>query len=439
MNEGSSSPGIGRLTTMQGTALYVSAVLGTGVITLPAIAAGIAGPASLLAWLLLAVVSAPLATTFAALGARYGDAGGVSTYVRRAFGARLAAVVGWCFYLAVPPGTAAAAIFCGFYVESAVGGGDTTVFVTAALLVVTATVTNVVGLKLVGPVQLMLSGLLCTLLVLAIATSLPRATITNLQPFTPHGWLAVGPAAAALVWSFVGWEAITHLTGEFRNPKRDVQRATWAAITVVGSLYLLLAFAVVAVLGPAASRSEAPLSELMALSLGDQARPLAAGAAILLTLGSITVYIAGAAKLGSALGSHGALPVWLARGSEAGQVPRRSLSVVTALTFLALLAVAATSIGTRPLLLLTNSSLVLVYVLGTAAAARLLPRRTNGHRAAMLSFVAVVLLLIVSGRYLFWPIGVASFALVYLRFQQRRKPAAADHRVDEVELDNKPG
>jgi len=424
MNEGGSAQGSGRLTAIQGTALYVSAVLGTGVITLPALAAGIAGPASLLAWLLLAILSAPLATTFAALGARYGDAGGVSTYVRRAFGARPAAVVGWCFYLAVPPGTAAAAIFCGYYVESAAGGGGTTVLLTAVLLVVIATVTNVVGLKLVGPVQLLLSGLLCALLVLAIVLSLPHATTTNLQPFAPHGWLAIGPAAAALVWSFVGWEAITHLSGEFRNPGRDVQRATWAAITVVGSLYLLLAFAVVAVLGPAASHSDAPLGELMALSLGDQARPFAAGAAVLLTLGSITAYIAGAANLGSALGAHGALPSWLARGNAAGQVPRRSLGVVTALTFLALLVVAATDIGTRPLLLLTNSSLVMVYVLGTAAAVRLLPRRTSGHRAAMLSLVAVVLLLIVSGRYLFWPIGVASAALMYLRFQQVRKPVA---------------
>ena len=61
--------------------------LGTGVIALPALAAEIAGPASLLAWVALIVLSAPLAVTFAALGARYPDAGGVSTYVRTAFGA----------------------------------------------------------------------------------------------------------------------------------------------------------------------------------------------------------------------------------------------------------------------------------------------------------------------------------------------------------------
>ncbi|NUP33626.1 MAG: amino acid permease, partial [Streptomycetaceae bacterium] len=39
------------LTALQGTAMYIGAVLGTGVIALPALAADAAGPASLLAWL----------------------------------------------------------------------------------------------------------------------------------------------------------------------------------------------------------------------------------------------------------------------------------------------------------------------------------------------------------------------------------------------------
>jgi amino acid efflux transporter len=59
------------------------------------------------------ILSVPLAGTFAALGARYPDAGGVSTYVRYAFGPRAAAVVGWCFYFAIPAGASAAAMFGG--------------------------------------------------------------------------------------------------------------------------------------------------------------------------------------------------------------------------------------------------------------------------------------------------------------------------------------
>src|SRR3990170_1308391 len=76
--------------------------------TAPARAAEGAAPASLVAWATLVLLSAPLAGAFAALGARHPDAGGVSTYARLAFGERAAAMVGWCFYFAIPTGAPAA-------------------------------------------------------------------------------------------------------------------------------------------------------------------------------------------------------------------------------------------------------------------------------------------------------------------------------------------
>jgi hypothetical protein len=87
-----------RLGTVQGTALFVGAVLGPGVLTLPHLAAAAAGPASILAWAALLALSVPVALTFASLGARYADGGGVATFAGRAFGPRIAVVVGWWFY-----------------------------------------------------------------------------------------------------------------------------------------------------------------------------------------------------------------------------------------------------------------------------------------------------------------------------------------------------
>src|SRR3954451_2423712 len=77
----------GHLDVPQGAALTIGAVLGTGVISLPALASDAAGAASLLAWLGLPRPSIPLTSTFAALGSRNPDGGGVSTYARQAFGA----------------------------------------------------------------------------------------------------------------------------------------------------------------------------------------------------------------------------------------------------------------------------------------------------------------------------------------------------------------
>ncbi|MGV4988764.1 APC family permease [Streptomyces sp. NRAIS4] len=417
---------VGSLTVWQGAALYVGAVLGTGVIGLPALATRAAGPASLLAWLGLVLLSVPLAATFAALGARYPDGGGVSTYVRHAFGARAAAVVGWCFYFAVPAGAPAAGMFAGAYVSGALGGGRRTVVVTGAVLLILVSVANGFGVTVSGRLQLALAVLLVALLLAAVVAALPHAHLRNLHPFAPHGWAAVGSAAALLVWSFAGWEAITHLAADFRRPARDLPRAAAVAVAVVGLLYLAVAVTSVLVLGPAAGTSDAPLAELLALGIGGTVHVLAAAAALLLTLGTMNAYFAGAAKLGAALGRDGALPAWLARGGSVGEVPRRSLAVVSGLSGLALAATAVVDVGPQPLVLLTTGSFVSVYALGTAAALRLLPRGSLPHRCALLALVAVAALLVMTGWYLLWPLVVTAGALCYLRRRRSTHPVRPD-------------
>jgi amino acid efflux transporter len=408
------------LTWLQGTALYIGAVLGTGVIALPALAANTAGPASLLAWVALILLSIPLAATFSALGARYPDAGGISTCVQLAFGSYPAAVVGWCFLLAVPVGGPAAAIFAGAYVQAAIGGGTATVMITAFALVLGIAAINAFGVTMSGRIQVLVAGLLVMFLLAAVCTSLPHARPENLHPFAPHGWLAVGSAAGLLVWSFAGWEAITYLAAEFRQPARDMPKAAAAAVVVIGILYFAVAAATILVLGPRASATAAPLALLLAIGFGGQVKMLAAVVALLLTAGTMNAYFAGAAKLGAALGRDGALPLWFARGSEAGGIPRRSLLSLTGLTLIMLIALELAHLRVEALVLMTTGAFVVVYILGTAAALRLLEGGTWGRRAAFLALVFDILLLATTGAYILWSVGVAVCAVIYLFLARKR-------------------
>jgi len=411
-----------RLSVSQGAAVSVGAVLGTGVISLPALGAQVAGPASLVAWLALVLLSVPLAMTFAALGARYPDAGGVSTYLRRAFGDRSAGLVGWCFYFAIPVGAPAAGFMGGAYVAAAFGGGTRTVLLTTAALIATVTVMNAFGLRISGRVQLILACVLVTLLLVATITALPHARLSNLEPFAPQGLAAVAPAAAVLVWGFAGWEAMTSLAGEFRNPARDVPRATVIALVVVSVLYLAIATTSLATLGPATATTEAPLAELLALGVGGgSVKIVTAVIALLLTLGAMNAYFAGGAKLGAALARDGALPTWFARGSSAGEVPRRSLAGVAVLAGTALAVAATFGLDTQQLVLLTTGAFVIVYVLGSAAAVRLLPRGSWSRRAAVVALISSLALLATVGPALLWPLGVAALALIYLWLRGRRR------------------
>lgn len=403
----------GGLSRAQGTALCVGAVLGTGVISMPALAASVAGPASLLAWLALILLSAPLAWTFAALGARYPDGGGVSTYVRLAFGPRAAAAVGWCFYFAVPLGALPAAAFAGGYVAGVVGGGRVTVLATFVFVMGVVFTMNWYGLRISGRVQLYLAGTLAVLLLITVVAALPHARLANLTPFAPHGWTGVGAAAAILVWGFAGWEAVSSLSGEYRNPRRDVPRATAAAVLIVGVLYLAVAATSVLVLGPAAGSSPAPLADLLEVGVGGPVRPLVAVVAVLLTIGAVNAYLAGASRLGVALTRDGALP------ARVVGTPRRSLAFVT----VGGLGAALLPLDLHTAMLLVTGCFTLVYVLGTAAALKLLPAGWS-RRGAGVAFAAVLALLVLNGAPALLGLGVAAGAVLYVSCRTAPKIAS---------------
>ena len=402
-----------RLTVPQGTALSVGAVLGTGVISMPALAAGVAGPASLVAWLALIVLSAPLALTFAALGARHPDGGGVSTYVRLAFGARAAAAVGWIFYFAVPLGAPAAAAFAGGYVAGVLGGGRTTVLGTFLLVMAVVFTMNWFGLRISGRAQLILAGTLAALLLVTVITALPHADPGNLRPFAPHGLAGIGAAAAILVWGFAGWEAVSSLSGDYRDPRRDVPRATVIAVVVVGVLYLSVAATSVLVLGPALGASQAPLADLLAAGVGGPVREITAVVAVLLTIGAVNAYLAGASRLGVALARDGALP------ARVVGTPRKSLAFVTAGGLLSVLV----PFDFHTMMLLVTGCFTLVYVLGTAAAVRLLP--TGWARvAAGFALAAVTGLLWLNGAPALLSLCFAAGGVAYYSWRNRAAKTA---------------
>lgn len=143
-------------------------------------------------------------------------------------------MVGWCFFSAVPPGTTASALLAGSCVADAIGGGRLTQVATALVLMALVFSTNWAGLRASGRAQCVLAGLLVLLVLAAVAVSAPLADLANLEPFAPHGWTAIGPVAALLVWSFAGWEAIAHLAQEFGKPQRDLPRGRGVAAPVGG-------------------------------------------------------------------------------------------------------------------------------------------------------------------------------------------------------------
>lgn len=402
----------GRLGLVQASALYVAAVLGTGILVLPSLAVVKAGPASILAVVAVLLLSIPLAGTFAVLASRFPDSGGVASYVRRALGPTAARMAGYWFFFGVCVGTPVVATLGAQYVVSIFGGPREVVVIVAVLILVPPFVSNAFGLRVSGVVQLVLTGALVGIVVLVIALASPAADAANFTPFMPHGWGGVGAAVSLFVWAFAGWEAVTHIAGEFRNPRRTIPLATAIAIVVVGAAYLALQVVTIAVLGNSAAASIVPLVDLVATTTPQGGPAIVAAIATVVAVGVLNAYLGAFAKLGAALGRDGDLPRWLARGAESGGIPRRALVVVGVLAAGYLTALVVNDLDLTPFILIHTSCMVAVYALGMIAAVRLLDRYSLGWWFAVVSVVLVAGLVVLAGPNLLVPAVLAAAALL---------------------------
>jgi amino acid efflux transporter len=411
----------GRLGLGSASALYIAAVLGTGILALPGLAADAAGPASIVAVTVVFLLSIPLAGTFAALAARFPDAGGVATFVRLALGPTAARMSGYWFFFGVSFGAPVVAILGGEYIVAALGLSRTFVPVVALGFLVVPLGVNVVGLRLTGRIQLVLTALLLTVVVAVVTVSMPAIEPARFTPFLPHGWAGVGLAISLFVWAFAGWEAVTHIAGEFRNPRRVIPVATAIAVVVVGVSYLALQIVTVGVRATTTAGSTVPLIDLVAVTVPGIGPIVVAVISAVVVFGVLNAYIPAFSNLAASLARDGHLPRWFAVGAEPGAVPRRALALwaVVALCYFSIAVV--TGLELEPFVLIHTSSMVAVYALGMVAAVRLLQRFTLGWWMAVISVVLVAGLLLLAGIHLLIPAALA-VAAVIVSIARSRQP-----------------
>lgn len=420
----------GRIGLPSASALYIAAVLGTGILALPGLAADAAGPASILAVAIVLVISIPLAATFAALAARYPDAGGVATFVRLALGPTAARMTGYWFFFGVGFGVPVVATLGGEYLAAVVGLPRAGIAVVATGFLLLAVGLAWIGLRVSSGVQLGLSALLVVVVVVVVASAVPRADAANLEPFLPHGWAGVGLAVSLFVWAFAGWEAITHWASEFRNPRRTLPLATAIAVVVVGAAYLALQVATVLVSGARGGSSLVPLIDLVAVTLPGFGPAVVAGIAVIVVLGVLNVYVPAFGNLAASLGRDGDLPRWFARGVDGGEVPRRAL-LLTAVLSLSYTAVRfVLDIDLDVFVLIHTSSMVAVYLLGVVAAVRLLESFSVGWWMAVVSVVLVGGLVVLAGANLLIPAILVVVALVVAMVKRRRNRTREKETMD---------
>lgn len=415
-----SSRGIG---LWQGVALYTASVLGTGLLVLPGLTVRAAGPGSIIAVVAVLLLSVPLAGTFAVLGARFPDPGGVAGFVRLALGPTAARMTGYWFLFGVCAGAPVVGVLGAEYVVAVAGIDPAATPWIAAAVFVPPFLLNAFGVRIAGGVQLVLTALLLIVVIVVVALAAPAVDPTGFEPLLPHGWPGVGTAIVLFVWAFAGWEVGTHISGEFRHPARDIPLATGIALVVTGACYLVLQVVTIGALGAGAGAGAVPLLDLARLG-SDRWGPVTVGViAGILALGVLNAYLAAFAKLAASLASHGDLPRGFAVGAGRGGIPRPGIALTAGIVGVYFVLMVVTGLEPTPFILVHTSSMVAIYVLGMIAAVRLLPTLSAGWWLAVVAAVLCAGLLLLAWQSLLPPAALAVVAVIVTVVRRRRAAA----------------
>ena len=236
-----------KLGLVTGVAVVVGVIIGSGIFRVPSGIAADTGNLTgiALVWILGGIVALFGALSIAELAAMYPAAGGPYVYLREAYGRPLAFLFGWMFLLTQPISWAAQSLmfaeYLGFFVPIPVF----TQHLIAAALIVLVAIANVRSVKLGAVIQnistsakvLAIVGLSVAIFFLAPGGA---HNPLNTEPMGVAKWSGIGIGLIAALWAYDGWENLTTLSGEVRNPGRNLPMALIGGVVLVMVVYLLI-------------------------------------------------------------------------------------------------------------------------------------------------------------------------------------------------------
>ncbi|HEV8429383.1 MAG TPA: amino acid permease [Pyrinomonadaceae bacterium] len=343
----------------------VANIIGTGVfLKARVMTCNVGTPAkALIVWVLAGLLAMAGALTYAELLAMKPRAAGEYGLIRDAYGRPLGFIYGWTQFLIARTASAAAlAVGFAIFLNDLVGGtlkpvvlgpfalpGGFNVSLTrlqlvALLAIIITTVINCAAVRVSGGVASVLTGMKVILLIgVGLGAffysdgNWGNLALTNTGG-TCEGVGIVGGGvagfAAAMIgalWAYDGWNNITFLAGEVKNPGRNLPLALIGGGLVVMGLYLFVNVNYFHVLTPteiaSVPASSSVAAEVVRRLLGAVAVTLMAAAMMTSSFGALHASILATARIPYALAKDGLIVKSLAHVSPRTHVPIRALVV----------------------------------------------------------------------------------------------------------------
>jgi APA family basic amino acid/polyamine antiporter len=448
------------------TMIGVGAMIGAGIFVLTGIAAGVAGPALLVAFLLNALVTSFTAASYAELGSAFPEAGGGYLWIKEALSPILGFMSGWiswfghgvaCSLYALGFGHYAADLLrrTGFYPESV--GVEVLAVALAIVITLLFTYINFRGVSETGKVGNIVTlskiGILGVFVGFGLWSMVRQpALLSNFEPFFPAGLGGVVMAAGLTTIAFQGYEVISQCGEEIFEPKRNLPRAVFAAIGIVVIIYLGVAFvAIGAVVSPnPATPTWAFLAQFKETAVIEAARQLMPFGAYVLVVGGLmstmsalnaTIY--SSSRVSFAMGRDRNLPSVFGQIHEERHTPYWAIFISGALvcTTAALLPVESVATAADMMFLL----LFIMVNIAVIRMRRLRPDLDRGFKVPLMPLlpIAGIISQIVLVVYLFllspeaWYVGVlwlAAGLVFYVVYASRTEPMKEPVKIIHQEI-----
>ncbi len=285
----------------------LAAILGAGIFSVIAPAAGIAGPALLVSFLIASLIALCNALSSAQLASVFPRSGGTYEFGRQVLGPWWGYLAGWMFLVANTVGPGVIALAFGEYLHGAFSVIPTRLAAIVAALTVTAI--NAAGIRRSVHVTDVVVILSISSLAAFVVMGLPHGNLANFVPFAPSGFTGILRATSLIFFAYTGYSRIATLVEEVRNPRRTIPRATVLALGSATLLYLLVVGTGISILGATKiSQSSSPLAAIL-LALGSGIGPvIVAAGALLTTFNEALSDLLGVSRVAFAMGRVGDLP-----------------------------------------------------------------------------------------------------------------------------------
>jgi APA family basic amino acid/polyamine antiporter len=350
----------------------LGSMIGTGVFVVFAPASAAAGSGLLIGLAVAAFVAYANATSSADLAALYPESGGTYVYGRERLGPGWGFLAGIAFVLGKTASCAAAALAVGTY---AAPGASRLV---AAVAVVAITAVNYHGITRTAALNRVLVTVLLAVLAVVVAATLAGGdpSAERLTSWFPNGLHGTLQSAGLLFFAFAGYARIATLGGEVREPARTIPRAIPTALGITLAIYVVVALAVLLVLGPDdLAGATAPLSAAVSEGRFDELAAVVRAGGALAALGVFLSLVAGVGRTTYAMAACGDLPRWFAAIHPRHHVPHRAdLGVGAATLVIVAFGGIAGAVG------VSAFAVLVYYAVANASAATLPPEERRWPR-----------------------------------------------------------